>query len=455
MFVYGSVVRGEADRYSDLDLVVIVRQVDQAAEVEQSLLDSWGCLFDFVKDRKHICFLERPFIKVELSVVPEDRLSELRTIFTEPRLTEVERAVLVDKSGKLGNLLSQWSSESLGSSEVPFEHEANSFLYYYNGFYAPFTRGDTYRAFFQYCLMFFKIATLAYIAKGGKNYLYTPRQLMYTLDKEDANRLRSFSPTFDPLRMRKGVEEMFDLFMELVKRSEMTRQFPPTTMRNLHAKILAHHPRFLSLRDLGMIEGVRPAIVFRSSRLDRYPPEELIDWINATHLRTIIDLRTIQEIQEKGSGYSSQILERVAYLHLPITDKLSDEQIAAAAPGELSPMELFYAKLPLEKSFQKALRQIVKVLADPNRCPTVLHCRGGKDRTGILVAIILQAAGISRKWILADYLLSYRDTRPVYLQRLLESLPAGGAEAYLKAIGVSQKDLLSLRRNIMTSGKGV
>jgi predicted nucleotidyltransferase/protein-tyrosine phosphatase len=453
VFVYGSIARGESDRYSDLDLVVIVRSGDQAAEVERSLLDSWECLFDFVKDRKHVCFLKRPFIKVELSVVPEDRLSELHTMFTAPPAIEVERAVLVDKSGTLGNILSKWSSEANGRSEDDFEREANSFLYYYNGFYAPFTRGDTYRAFFQYCLMFFKIATLSYIAKGGKNYLYTPRQLMYTLDKEDAYRLRSFSPTFDPMRMKKDVEQMFDFFLELVNRSGMTRQFPPTTMRNLRAEILAHHPRFLGLRDLGMIEGVRPAIVFRSSRLDRYPPEELIDWINATHLRTIIDLRTIQEIQDKGSGYSSQILERVAYLHLPTTDKLSDEHIAAA-PSGLSPMELLYAKLPLEKSFQEALRQIVKVLADPTRCPAVLHCRGGKDRTGMLVAIILQAAGISEKEILADYLLSFRDTRPVYLQRLLESLPGGGAEAYLKAIGISHADLLSLRRNIMISGKG-
>jgi protein-tyrosine phosphatase len=178
----------------------------------------------------------------------------------------------------------------------------------------------------------------------------------------------------------------------------------------------------------------------------------LIDWIDATRLRTLIDLRTIQEIQEKGSGYSPHVLERVAYLHLPVTDKLSNEQIASAAE-ELSPMELFYAKLPLERSFQEALRQIVKVLADPTRCPAVLHCRGGKDRTGMLVALILLAAGVSRREILADYLLSYRDTRPEYLQRLLESLPKDGVEAYLRSIGVSHQDLVSLRRNIMISGK--
>ena len=450
IFVYGSIARGEADRYSDVDLVVVVRSRDSVTEAEQSLLSSWEFLFDFVKDGKHIAFLKRPFTKIELSVVPEDRLSEIRSMFAEPRMTEVERAVLVDKLGILGNVLSRWSSKATGHNEDQFQPEANSFLYYYNGFYAPFTRGDTYRAFFQYCLMFFKIATLAYIVHDGKNYLYTPKLLMYSLDKEDARRVRSFSPTFDPMRMRKGVEEMFDFFLELVKRSEMTRQFPPPTMRNLRTEILARHPRFLGLRDLGMIEGVRPATLFRASHLDRYPPEELVAWINATQLRTIIDLRTLHEIQESGSGYSSDVLGRVAYLHLPVTNKLSNEQIATA-PVELPPMELFYAKLPLEKSFQEALRQIVKVLGDPTRCPAVLHCRGGKDRTGMLVAIILQAAGISRKEILADYLLSYRDTKPEYLRRLQESLSHEGAEAYLKSTGVTQKDLLSLRSNITIS----
>jgi protein tyrosine/serine phosphatase len=72
----------------------------------------------------------------------------------------------------------------------------------------------------------------------------------------------------------------------------------------------------------------------------------------------------------------------------------------------------------------------------------------------MLVAIILLAAGVSRREILADYLLSYRDTRPEYLQRLLDCLRKEGFEAYLRSIGVSDQDLLSLRRNLMISGKG-
>jgi len=241
IFVYGSIARGEADRHSDVDLVVVVRSSNQVVEVEQDLLGSWECLFNFVKDSKHIAFLKRPFIKVELTVVPEDRLSELRTMLAESPVIDMQRAVVVDKSGTLGDTLSRWSSEAARGNGNPFQREADSFLYYYNGFYAPFIRGDAYRAFFQYCLMFFKIATLSYIAQGGKDYLYAPRLLMSNLDKHDTNRLLGFSPVFNSTKMREGVEKMFDLFLELVERSGMTGQFPPSTMRTFRAEILARH----------------------------------------------------------------------------------------------------------------------------------------------------------------------------------------------------------------------
>lgn len=42
-------------------------------------------------------------------------------------------------------------------------------------------------------------------------------------------------------------------------------------------------------------------------------------------------------------------------------------------------------------------------LADPGRLPAVIHCLGGKDRTGITIALLLSALDVERAVVLNDY----------------------------------------------------
>lgn len=49
--------------------------------------------------------------------------------------------------------------------------------------------------------------------------------------------------------------------------------------------------------------------------------------------------------------------------------------------------------------------------------PVLVHCAAGKDRTGVLVAVLLRAAGVSRRAVLQDYLRTEPNV-PALLQRL-------------------------------------
>ena len=102
--VYGSAARGEADPYSDLDLVAVVRNPDDAAVVEREIVLRRETVLDFSKGGKRVAFVKDPFVKVEVTVVLEDRLPEVRRLFLESRIPEPSHAVLVDKSGALGGL---------------------------------------------------------------------------------------------------------------------------------------------------------------------------------------------------------------------------------------------------------------------------------------------------------------------------------------------------------------
>ena len=81
----------------------------------------------------------------------------------------------------------------------------------------------------------------------------------------------------------------------------------------------------------------------------------------------------------------------------------------------------------------RAIGGAVALLARPDALPAVFHCTAGKDRTGILAAIVLSAVGVRDEDIVANYMLTgeSRAARNAYLQlnepdyyAFLASLPA-------------------------------
>ncbi|NOZ52713.1 MAG: tyrosine-protein phosphatase [Gammaproteobacteria bacterium] len=55
------------------------------------------------------------------------------------------------------------------------------------------------------------------------------------------------------------------------------------------------------------------------------------------------------------------------------------------------------------------LKKIFKLLLNPNHYPVLIHCNGGKDRTGTVTALIHYALGLPKKIIFEDYMLSRKN----------------------------------------------
>jgi hypothetical protein len=67
-------------------------------------------------------------------------------------------------------------------------------------------------------------------------------------------------------------------------------------------------------------------------------------------------------------------------------------------------MRDFYRKVLFESTDQ--IRAVMTILAEQDGAPTLIHCASGKDRTGIIVAILQLLAGVPRNEVLSHYLLS-------------------------------------------------
>ena len=63
-----------------------------------------------------------------------------------------------------------------------------------------------------------------------------------------------------------------------------------------------------------------------------------------------------------------------------------------------------YRQFPTRNGAQRALHRVVTLLGAGR--PVLTHCFAGKDRTGFVIATVLETIGLDRDVIVADYLRS-------------------------------------------------
>ena len=159
-----------------------------------------------------------------------------------------------------------------------------------------------------------------------------------------------------------------------------------------------------NFRDLGGYETgdgrvTRWHTLYRADGLQRLRAGD-IDTIRPFGLRTVLDLRTHRELEERGR-FPVEALP-VRFHHLPVIDVTWEtNNTTTDAVGFL--FEQYQALLAYgEPLFAKAFH----LLAVPGALPAVFHCAAGKDRTGVLAALILGAVGVPHEVIAEDYGLS-------------------------------------------------
>ena len=98
-----------------------------------------------------------------------------------------------------------------------------------------------------------------------------------------------------------------------------------------------------------------------------------------------------------------------------------------------------------------SMAEALRAIADPSAHPIYFHCTYGRDRTGVLAAVVLLALGASRDAVLEEYLLS-RATVGAYPDSLRELLlevdRQGGIDAYLAKTGLTAAQIAMLRERL-------
>ena len=149
---------------------------------------------------------------------------------------------------------------------------------------------------------------------------------------------------------------------------------------------------------------VRWGMLYRSGVMSHLDAND-VGTLRALGIETICDLRTAEERRHRPTKWHETKTEMLAD---DATQPTATLQALLADPGATradmaAAMVALYAELPFKHI--SMYRLMMRRLAE-GRAPLLVNCSAGKDRTGVGVAIVLRALGVSPRLVEEDYLAS-------------------------------------------------
>ena len=169
---------------------------------------------------------------------------------------------------------------------------------------------------------------------------------------------------------------------------------------------------FRDIGDLITEDGrkIKAGLLFRSDDLSRLSKRDL-DTIQGIGLKVICDLRTVNE--RKANNYQLPESTGTKIIHIPIyhgSQDLSHREFFRLLVGNSKKVNFenmiyeFYLCIVSER--QAEIKKILNAIVNINRAPALIHCTGGKDRTGLITALIQLYLGVSYDTVIEHYLKS-------------------------------------------------
>ena len=205
--------------------------------------------------------------------------------------------------------------------------------------------------------------------------------------------------------------------------------------------------KILNFRDVGQSinyftgqQLLRPGLIFRSARPDDATETDRAHLVEDCKIKTIIDLRTPTEHLEQarthatqdeqstpdlpkipdisyksinlnGSTYSNALIWQLSYLQIARLFGLyalgwRKEAIAILASNVMSKRGLPGLAIDTLIYSRFEIKEVFGVLCDEDSYPVLVHCTQGKDRTCLIILLVLLLCGVSEEAIGRDYKLS-------------------------------------------------
>lgn len=208
----------------------------------------------------------------------------------------------------------------------------------------------------------------------------------------------------------------------------------------------------LNFRDAGGLRTVgggtmRKGLIYRSANPDKVNQKDITN-LKGLRIKTIVDLRDPSEF---SSGKAE--IPGIEILNIPLKfESVTRQRLMPLLKRKYDPDEIDRVLNGIYVEIVDAMRPVFSTIAamipEPDNTPMLIHCQAGKDRTGILIALLQMIADVDREEIIRDYLTSNDSILPHFKRRLklrkILTLGFFPSEAVLYAVEQKREDILTV-----------
>ena len=152
-----------------------------------------------------------------------------------------------------------------------------------------------------------------------------------------------------------------------------------------------------------------PNRIYRSDYNNNIPPNQNdINFLLKNNINTIIDIRTIQEKNANKNHFES--LKNFKYYNYPIEE-------GSQIPKTKEDVSKSYMDIACSKNIKNILEKIA--IAENG---VLFHCSAGKDRTGVITAIIYMLCDVLENEIINDYMIS-KENLKIKFEEIKNKIP--------------------------------
>jgi protein-tyrosine phosphatase len=186
-----------------------------------------------------------------------------------------------------------------------------------------------------------------------------------------------------------------------------------------------------NVRDLGGLRTrdgrrTRHGVIYRGDSLDGITPADASILFEKLGIGSIVDLRTEAETELSGLVFP---VPRYRYSVLA-EGRLGKEPFPSDDPVELA--KVYLSNLEGGRSAAKGTFDVIAANLQAG-VATLFHCAAGRDRTGVIAALLLGLVGVTDGQIAMDYVQSNRNARRV-TKKLAENPLYANHEAHMREV---------------------
>jgi len=458
MLLIGSCARGTHTANSDIDLQLLVNNLFDQAQLKQLLVrdfSTYSAIIRPCKIRGKLTIYFEEYPKIDFSIYTQ--VSDLDRNYIGSELKDLESSVLYvcpEEQVSITNHLQELINLGTPQTEQQKSEELiERFVYEYENASTMHKRSDAYQFYFFYNIALQCTVQLASIARKEMSFNFLPKKFLTQMRREEQKQFITLTGTLLLSDANTLKRRLLDYLYPLVKK------LLPHRLEEIKelCEMIYRRDYFWNFRDLTRyIPSIAPQRIYRSSSLSLVrEPENALELLNKHHVTTIIDLRALDKEgsgrqicfrPEEGDLYQPCLLEGRSYVLGDLDAWAQPQSFIESKYYRGSGFEIAYRFFVV--GCKEQICRIMQAILEAQGA-VLIHCFAGKDRTGIVAAMLELLAGASEQEVIQDYLASEVDTKVSSIRIVLDQIAEfGGIETYLSWCGLEESQIQKLKQKL-------